>query len=154
MKTFMNRMTVMSVALVLFCVAAVAQNEKSTRNLPNDSFGVIVDKDYVLLRPGEIDYVLVIVEAGYENPFLIYDGEILQVDEIISGDSFYAEIIAISSSYCYVKITAKQVKEIDSDVLYARAVMINDDLSSASNMMRLLGQVIVVTVDPNLPKEQ
>ncbi len=154
MKTFMNRMTVMSVALVLFCVAAVAQNEKSTRNLPNDSFGVTVSRDYVLLGPGEIEYVLVTVEAGYKDPFLIYESTPLQVDDVVEGDSFYAEVISISSSFCSVKIRAKQVKEIDSDVLYARAVMINDDLSSASNMMRLLGKVIVVTVDPNLPKEQ
>lgn len=154
MKTFMNRMVAMSAALVLLCVSLVAQNEQSTRNLPNDSFGVIVSQDYVLLRPGEIANVLVTVEAGYKDPFLIYESTPLQVNEIVEGDSFYAEITSISSSFCSVKITAKQVTEIDSDVLYARAVMINDDLNSTSNMMRLLGQVIVVTVDPYLPKDK
>ena len=156
MKTLIGRFAVMSTVLILLCANVVAQNvqnEKSTKNYSNDSYGVIVSEDYVLLRPGEERNISVIVQAGYVNPRLIYQGETLQINETIDGDSFTAEIIELSRSFCSIRITAKQVTIIDSDVLYAIAEMSSDDGNFTKSLMRNLGAVIVITVDPSLAKE-
>ena len=79
MKNLAKRMAAISAALILLCVTAVAQNEKSTKSVTNDSeHGVIVSPSYVLLRPGMDTYVTITLNPGYKNPVLIYEGEGLE----------------------------------------------------------------------------
>ena len=42
MKNFIKRITGISVALVLLCVCAVAQDEKSTKSVTDETYGVNV----------------------------------------------------------------------------------------------------------------
>ena len=78
----------------MFCfVCAVAQNEKSTKSVTEGNYGVVVTPSYVLLTPGAEETVTVIVELGYEDPVVIYQGNSYDDNnDIIIGDSFIATI--------------------------------------------------------------
>lgn len=149
MKTLVKRMAVMSVALILLCVGAVAQNEKSTKNTRNGSYGVTVSPNYVLLMPGEEIIVTITPEAGYAHPFLIYDGSSFQIADVVVGDSFIACLLDDGRIFIQANSDAK---EIDSDVIYVRALPINEDRNV--NTRAIWGAPIVITVDPTLKKQK
>ena len=139
----------MSVALVLSCVAAVAQDEKSTKSIQNDNHGVIVAPNYLLLRPGEEAYVNVVVEEGYVNPLLIYAGESFDMnDTYIFGDIFMAELLVSNSGGYLIRIiTYSDVDVLDSEILYVKA-MINYNTNRST--MYDYGVPIIIVVDPDL----
>lgn len=149
MLTLVKEVTVMSVALVLSCVAAVAQDEKSTKSIQNDNHGVIVAPNYLLLRPGEEAYVNVVVEEGYVNPLLIYAGESFDMnDTYIFGDIFMAELLVSNSGGYLIRIiTYSDVDVLDSEILYVKA-MINYNTNRST--MYDYGVPIIIVVDPDL----
>ena len=150
MLTLVKRMAVMSVALILLCVAAVAQNEKSTKNVQNDNHGVIVSPNYVLLKPGEEIYVNVTVEEGYVNPLLIYAGESFDInDTFIFGEIFMAELLVSNSGGYLIRIIAySDVDTIDSETIYVKAQI--DYSTNRSTMYNYYGVPIIIVVDPDL----
>ena len=145
-------MTVMSVALVLFCVA-VAQDEKSTKSVTNTrnySHGVIVTPNTLLLAPGEEVYVNVVTELGYKDPFLLYNDEILITsDSLILGRNFTARILRKDSSSALIHIIADPYidDEVPSDILYVKAMPIYE--SSRSMSIDHYGVPIYITIDHN-----
>lgn len=91
MKESMKRMAAMSVALVLLCVSAVAQNEKSTKNTTYSSSSVtITPGTYVELVPGQTAYLTITPKAGYYNVVIRYDDEPYQIGQPIVGNCFTA----------------------------------------------------------------
>lgn len=155
MKTLMKRMAVMSVALVLLCVSAVAQNEKSNENVTNvtndSSHGVIVSPSYVQMKPGDIKCVVIILEPGYVNPVLIYHGESFELNnQKIHASCFVAEITSLGSSGGIITITANSnVNSIDSDVFYVKAMIDYGNNGWNRSTTVDYGIPITVVVDPN-----
>ena len=117
------------------------------------NYGVVVTPSYVLLTPGAEETVTVIVELGYEDPVVIYQGNSYDDNnDIIIGDSFIATIKNSTSGGCQIEITAKNVNEIDSDILYVIATEIynSDEINRSST--QLYGFPLIITVDPTLKK--
>ena len=148
-------MATVSVALILLCVCVVAQNEKSTKSVTDEEYGVIVNPDYVALLPGGGGVVTVFTKAGYKNPFLIYRGVSYELNnETFNGDSFTATIINKTSSSLQIQIKAFDVnKEIDSDIIYVIAMMDDSDYKMNTKSAQLQGYPVVVTVYANPTKE-
>lgn len=91
MKKIFIKFTVMSVALVLFCVSAVAQNEKSTKNVTYSSPGVtITPSTSIELTPGETKVLTITPNPGYYNVTIYYNGTPCRVDRPIVGNCFTA----------------------------------------------------------------
>ena len=64
----------MSVALVLFCVSAVAQNENQTRNTTDESFGVTASEQTITLWAGNNAIVGITLLPRYNDPYLMFEG--------------------------------------------------------------------------------
>lgn len=150
MKNLAKRMVAISAALILLCVTAVAQNEKSTKSVTNDSeYGVVVAPSYVLLRPGEEAYVTVVLNPGYKNPVLIYEGESFNIsDRYIFGDSFMAELL-LTDGGGVIHITAYyDVYEIDAEMIYVNAMIDYGDYG-LNRRTANYGVPIIIVVDPD-----
>lgn len=155
MVNLIKRMATVSVALILLCVCVVAQNEKSTKSVTDEEYGVIVNPDYVALLPGGLCNVTVITKAGYKNPYLIFQDVIYELEgDKIYGDSFTATILNKTSSSLYVEIKANDNNElIDSNIIYVRAMMDDNDYRMNAKSVQLPGYPIVVTVYANPTNE-
>ena len=154
MVNLIKRMATVSVALILLCVCVVAQNEKSTKSVTDEEYGVIVNPDYVALLPGGLCNVTVITKAGYKNPYLIFRDVIYELEgDEICGGFFTATILNKTSSSLYVEIRANNNELIDSDIIYVRAMMDDNDYRMNAKSVQLPGYPIVVTVYANPTKE-
>ena len=153
MKNLAKRMVAISAALILLCVTAVAQNEKSTRSVTSDSeHGVIVAPNYVRLKPGHEKCVTIVLNPGYINPVLIYDGERFDINNrIIYGSCFKAEIISISNGGGVICITADyDVNTKVTDEFYVKAMVDYGDNTWSTRTTPDYGVIIHVEVDPDL----
>lgn len=148
MKNFIKRITGISVALVLLCVCAVAQDEKSTKSVTDETYGVIVSNRYVSLYPGQEAFVSFTVEPGYKNPLLFhYNGSIEISDTFIAGEFFYAEILILNSGGGLIRIvTDPIVDELKNDIIYVNAVIDN----SNQRTFPLPGVSIIIECEPNI----
>lgn len=138
----------MSISFVLLCVCAVAQNEKSTKSVTDEEYGVIVNPDYVALSPSGSNVVTVFTKAGYKNPVLIYRDVSYELNEDkIYGDSFTATIRNKTSSSLQIVIEANSnVPGIDSDIIYIKAVMNASDYRMNAKSVQLQGFPLIITV--------
>lgn len=147
-----QRIAAISVALILLCATAVAQNEKNTKSVT--SHGVVVSNSNLTLTLGEVKYADFVVELGYRNPVLIYLGQSFDInDGIISGNGFIAEILTNDGSSGRIRITADlYIDEVIYDVIYVKAMMINNGSNRLNeNTTRdYYGVPIYITINPNI----
>ena len=138
----------MSAALILLCVVTVAQNEKSTKGVTDNTHGVIVSQSTLTLSPGEEAYVSYTVELGYKDPVLIYNGKSFEMsDRYIFGDFFLAEILTANSSGGLLRIiTDLDIDEDKSDVIYVKAII---DYDGVSRIAQLSGVPIFIDCIPD-----
>ena len=148
MKNILKKITVMSITLVLFCVSAVAQNENQTRSTTDESFGVELERDLVILTVDYFDVVGVTLLPGYIEPYLIYEGVRYDVGEMIDADFFSATLVVENDNYSIVILADKELKIADSNYLFVRASVNPDGM--ARNSIELEGQPILITVYPRL----
>ena len=109
MKKIFIKFTVMSVALVLFCVSAVAQNEKNTKNATYSYPRLQVSENPIELAQGHSWSVFITPDAGYYLPKIIYKGTTYEIGSEIDGDIFTIQYSSSSSNNIYnFIITAKR----------------------------------------------
>ena len=153
MKSIISKMVVMSVALVLLCVSAMAQNTKilsndNQTNLPSPtSYGVMLPVESIELFSGSVVQIEVTIEEGYYRPFILYralNDSYLNADTWVVCECFMARIVTLWD-VCFVEIISNEyVKEEVTEVIYVRAMMQND-----GGTRDLLGVPLTVTVRPD-----
>lgn len=139
----------MSVALVLFCVSAVAQNENQTRNTTDECFGVTVSTETVLLWAGEETSVFVTLLPGYNDPYLMFEGVRYEFGELIIGGFFTAELKFDEEGMYVIEIrTSKNLTEDYAAYIFVRASIDPDGM--ARNSIEFDGYPILISVFPRL----
>ena len=156
MKTLIKRMVVMSAALVLLCVCAVAQNEKSTRsesttyNYPT----LTVAPNPVVLTSGDIGFVTIIPDVGYYHPTIYYNGNTYEVGQTFEGEIFRVEPNGTNNTSSF-KIVAKDVNVEREEIISIDVEMIPEELwKSNRNMVRSTPAIVVIKVSPNISKKK
>jgi hypothetical protein len=148
MTHFFKQIAVISISLVLFCVGAIAQNEKSTKSTRNGSYGVSVSVPSVEIKPKGFAYIKIVVEEGYHNPFLI--DEYGNSNSIVYGEVFTARITTVNGNRCVYIETSGNIKEKKTETIYVKAMIKYDDYGSSRSTTQNRGVPLVITVDPNL----
>ena len=149
MTNFIQKSTAMIAVFMLFCAKVVAQNEKITKSLNNDSYGVVVPGE-VLMHSGEIRYLTITPLSGYDNPVLIYQNSSSIIDSVIEAEIFTARILAAGQGGYILEITAHDVDEVKYDALYVKAIQIYtefglNNITSEGDP----GACVAITVYPN-----
>lgn len=150
MKTLIKRMVVMSVALVLLCVCAVAQNEKSTRSgsATYDLPTLTVTPNPVVLVSGAYAIVTITPDPGYYHPIIFYNGNSYEVGQTFEGGIFRIEPNGTNNSYSF-KIVAKDVDEESEESISINVEMIPEELWSLNrNMVRSTPATVIIKVSP------
>ena len=152
MKSIISKMVVMSVALVLLCVSAMAQNTKilsndNQANLPSPtSYGVMLATESVELFPKGCVLVEITIEEGYYHPFILYrdfNDDYLNADTWVVCECFKARIVNLWD-ICYVEINANEhVKEEKTETIYVRAMKQHNE-----GTRDFFGVPLTVTVRP------
>ena len=153
MKTLVKRMVVMSTALILLCVCAVAQNEKSTKgggttyNYPT----LKVTPNPVDLVSGAYAIVTITPDAGYYNPTIYYNDNSYKLDETFKsfeGEIFRVEPYGTNNPYSF-KIVAKDVNKESEESISIDVEMIPEELWSLNrNMVRSTPATVIIKVSP------
>ena len=150
MKTLIKRMVVMSVALVLLCVCAVAQHEKSTRSgsATYDLPTLTVTPNPVVLVSGAYAIVTITPDPGYYHPTIYYNGNSYEVGQTFEGGIFRIEPNGTNSPNSF-KIVAKDVGE-ESEERISINVEINPEglWSLNKNMVRSTPATVIIKVSP------
>lgn len=153
MKNIFNKFTVMSIALVLFCVSAVAQNENQTRSVTDVSHGVTVPNNNITIRSYQYENVSFSIDPGYRDPLLIYAGENFEIsDRVVYGRNFVAIIMMTDDSNGYIQIIADPDIDVATyDTVYIKAQIGNgNNESSRSATTDYYGVPIYITLLPSL----
>lgn len=156
MKTLIKRIVVMSVALVLLCVCAVAQNEKSTKN-GSTTYNyprLTVAPNPVVLVSGTDAVVTIIPDEGYYHPTIYYNGNSYEVGQTFEGGIFRIEPNGTNSPYSF-KIVAKDVdvKSEESISIYVEAIP-EELWNSNRNLVRSSAAIVVIKVSPTISDEK
>ena len=119
MKGLIQRIAMMSVALVLFCYTATAMNVNDDKGMTDNSSGVMVDGS-VTIKPGKTKTLKMTVLEGFDNPLLIYVGERFDINSRIEGKTFSARIIKEEENY-FLQIKARETALKGTETIYVRA---------------------------------
>ena len=119
MKGLIQRIAMMSVALVLFCYTATAKNVNDDKGMTDNSSGVMVDGS-VTIKPGKTKTLKMTVLEGFDNPLLIYVGERFDINSRIEGKTFSARIIKEEENY-FLQIKARETALKGTETIYVRA---------------------------------
>lgn len=150
MKTLVKRMVVMSAALVLLYVCAVAQHEKNTRSGSTiyDYPSVTVTPNPIELLPGDSATVTVTPEIGYYHPIIFYDGNSYEIGQTFEGEIFRVEPNGTNNPYSF-KIVAKDVNDVREENISIFVEMIPEELWSLNrNMVRSTPATVIIKVSP------
>lgn len=122
MKTAFQRLMAMSAALVLLCVTAVAQNEKSTNSETN--FGVTLATGSIKLKAGGEKVLPITLLEGYRDPFLIYitDDAVPNINTAITGKNFSVRILKKGEEFSLRIKATEGIKKTVSETIYIRAM--------------------------------
>lgn len=153
MKTLFKRMAVMSTALVLLCMTTAAQNGKSEKNVTDDCYGVTIGTLGILM-PGEIRGVEITPMVGYDNPYVIYNGQIVNAADGIIGNGFIGKLRTINGKIYFIEIIARDVKERTEEAIFVRAVPIPSEWSLNRNSTQEWGARLNIIVDPDIKSKQ
>ena len=119
MKGLIQRIAMMSVALVLFCYTATAKNVNDDKGMTDNSSGVMVDGN-VTVKRGKTKTLKMTVLEGFDNPLLIYVGERFDINSRIEGKTFSARIIKEEENY-FLQIKARETALKGTETIYVRA---------------------------------
>lgn len=119
MKGLIQRIAMMSVALVLFCYTATAKNVNDDKGMADNSSGVMVDGN-VTVKRGKTKTLKMTVLEGFDNPLLIYVGERFDINSRIEGKTFSARIIKEEENY-FLQIKARETALKGTETIYVRA---------------------------------
>jgi len=122
MKTAFQRLMAMSAALVLLCVTAVAQNEKSTNSETN--FGVTLATGSIKLKAGGEKVLPITLLEGYKDPLLIYvgDGAVPNINRQVKGQFFSAKIFKKGEEFSLRIKATEGIKKTVSETIYIKAL--------------------------------
>lgn len=145
-----KRMVVMSVALVLLCVCAVAQNEKSTKN-GSTTYNyprLTVAPNPVVLVSGTYAIVTITPDPGYYHPTIFYEGYAYEINQTFEGDIFRVEPDGTNNSSSF-KIVAKDVDEESEERISINVEIKPEGLWSLNkNMVRSTPATVIIKVSP------
>lgn len=119
MKDLIQRVAMMSVALILFCSTVTAKNVNDDKGMTENSSGVTVDGS-VTIKPGKTKKLKITILEGFEKPLLIYIGEGFDVNTRIEGKAFSAGIIKEEGNY-FLQIKARETASKGTETIYVKA---------------------------------
>ena len=101
MTHFIKRLSAMSVAVILLCVSAMAQNENDSSKSVTNFYKVRIDPNNISLTQGNTNGIVVTITPldGYYLPTIYFGTQECEMGEQTVGDIFTVEYLRVGDSY-------------------------------------------------------
>lgn len=148
MITLIKKISVMSVAFILFAAPCSSMNENDS-NEDNPPHGITIENK-VKLKSGKRKTIPIKVSEGFKEPLLVYvkNNEIVDVNTRLKIRLFSAKIIKKDNEFSLEITAEKGVNRTESDTILVKSLPKKPDFSMRRNNNTKFGAPLIITVTP------